>query len=332
MSASGRLDRVLVAVLLAAVCCWMVRAHWENVDQPKMAAKQRLHRQVLENDAPDPYQYKLWLISGLFDATQSVFDGPLFDDVRGSTGQNALGILFYANTLLSLAFLVLLHHLWLRAYFDAKIASVGCLALAALANVLFLNFYHHPYEFWGLGLYCLMCRGVAKAWPWWALALLGLVTGLVYEKHFLVAALWGVLALRQGRAFWPSLARGVAILLACLVVPVVVRIHLGPDRAMVDGDTPLSVQKWDLVAWYQLPYVLPFLLILLIRFRAVPAWVRLLWVYFPLLVAAYASQSYILHEVRSFWALTPVFTATLCAWLAHATQRRDEPSTDLAAG
>ncbi len=80
--------------------------------------------------------------------------------------------------------------------------------------------------------------------------------------------------------------------------------------------THLGAQLWARVGWYQLPYLVPFLAILALRFRTIPTWVRLLWLYAPVLVAAYVAQHYILHEVRSFWALAPVFTATLVCWLA----------------
>ena len=74
--------------------------------------------------------------------------------------------------------------------------------------------------------------------------------------------------------------------------------------------------------WFQLPYVVPFVLIFLARFRALPTWVRLLWLYLPVLVAAYLSQHFILHEVRSFWALVPVFSATLACWFQTCLEAR----------
>lgn len=105
------------------------------------------------------------------------------------------------------------------------------------------------------------------------------------------------------------------ILGASLVGFIGTRILLGGGRPEIDGMTTLGVQEWEKVLWYQIPYVLPFLAILALRFRDVHPWVRLLWIYLPVVVAAYVQQRFILHEVRSFWALAPVFTATLAGWI-----------------
>ncbi|MDJ0973544.1 MAG: hypothetical protein QNJ98_03725 [Planctomycetota bacterium] len=303
------LDRFLLAVLAIAAACWMVRSHWESVDSPNIELKLALHEKVLANEARDPYQYKLWIVSEAFEHIHEAHDVPLED-------------VFYGNTLLSILLLVFFHHLWLRTYVDARTAAVGTLLLAALSLTLFRGYQHHPYEFWGLALFCLMLRGIEKEWSWLWLALLGLVTGLVWEKHALLAPLWGLLRLIRRDAFWPSFGKGLVILAACLAVPVFVRLHLNSElaadvvRGAVDGDTPLHVQKWDLVAWYQGAYLLPFLGIFLFRQRVLRPWIRLLWIYLPVLVGLYLWHHYIVHETRSFYALAPVFTATACLWLA----------------
>jgi len=316
---SGGLFGLLSGALLLAVCLWMVRAHWEtiDIDPIKEAAKMRLHEQVLGNEAKDPYQYKLWIITLAFDRAQAW------------SGED-LSYVFLANTLLSLLFLMLAHHLWLRSLVHPPAALVGGLLLGALANVLFLTYFHHAYEFWGIGFFCLLLRGVQKQWDWRVLAALCLLTGLVWEKHPFLAVLWGLLQLIRGRPFLRSFARGLVMLACALAVPIFVRLHLGGAREHVDGDTWLSAQEWGKVLWFQLPFVLPFVLILLMRWKVIPTWVRLLWLYLPLLIAAYASQNYILHEVRSFWALTPVFTATVACWLAADVVSVPEPSTETA--
>ena len=113
-------------------------------------------------------------------------------------------------------------------------------------------------------------------------------------------------------AFEVAALKGLAFLVCCLAVPIGLRIWLDHDletpRDLVDGDTPLSNQKWELVLWYQLPFVLPFLALAVARWRRLPTLVRWLWLYLPVLVLAYLSRDYILHEVRSFWALVPVVT------------------------
>jgi len=301
-----RSDRLLCGLVLAGVLCWMVRAHWEQIDLPKQAAKIRLHEQVLENQAPDPYQYKLWAITHVMEATSRW------------TGMSR-GNVFYVNTCLSLLLLVLLHHAWLRSLVHTPAALVGGLALGALANVLFLTYAHHPYEFWGVALFCLLLRQIERDQAWWKLALLCLVTGLVWEKHALLPVLWGLLQLRRGRPFVPALGRGLVMLAAALAVPILTRVLLGTDRPHIDGMTTLAIQEWDNVLWFQVPYVAPFLAILLLRGRVLPRWVRLLWLYLPILVLAYVSQHFVLHEVRSFWPLAPIFTATLACWWASAS-------------
>jgi hypothetical protein len=93
----------------------------------------------------------------------------------------------------------------------------------------------------------------------------------------------------------------------------------------VDGDTPLAAQQWLKVAWFQIPYMLPFLLVLAASWRRQPLLVRLLWLYLPILAAAYLSQHYIVHEVRSFWALAPVFTATVAVWMTPRAEPAPAP-------
>ena len=188
--------------------------------------------------------------------------------------------------------------------------------LAALANVLFLSYHHHPYEFWGVGLFCFLLLGVLRDWDWRGLSALGLVTGLTWDKHVLLPVVWGIVRLRKGDGVLVTAARGLVFLAACVAIPVAVRVHLGGDRPHVDGDTPLAAQNWWKVLWFQGPFLLPFLAMLVLRFRRIPELVRLLWIYLPVQVAAYASQSFLLHEVRSFWALVPAFTATACAAFA----------------
>ena len=68
-------------------------------------------------------------------------------------------------------------------------------------------------------------------------------------------------------------------------------------------------------------------MILLLRWRVIPGWVRMLWLYLPVLVSAYISQNYILHEVRSFWALAPIFTATLACWFDADVVQQPIPDT-----
>ena len=300
---SGGLFGLLATVLLLSMTLWMVRAHWEDIDAdgPKQAAKLRLHEQVLANEAPDPYQYKLWLIS------------LAVEQAHASTGKD-VSFLFCANTLLALLFLVWAHHFWLRSLVSPPSALVGSLVLGALANVLFLTYFHHAYEFWGVGLFCILLRGIQREWDWRLLAALSLLTGFFWTKHALLAVLWGLRQLLARRPFWGSLWRGLVLLACALAVPTFIRLYLGDAREQVDGMTGLDLQEWAKVAWFQVPYVLPFLLILLLRGRVVAPWVRLLWLYLPVLVAAYITQKYILHEVRSFWALAPIFTATLACW------------------
>jgi hypothetical protein len=301
-------DRILAFLLLVGCWLWMSRAHLENVDVARAEAKARLHGLVLEKAAPDPYQYKLFAIAHALEVVKNRTEAPLED-------------VFYGNTIASLAFLVLLHHLWLRSVAPRGTALFGGVLLAALANVLFLDYFHHPHEFWGVGLFCLLLAGIRRGWDWKGLAVLGLVTGALWEKHALLPVVWGLHRLGKGDKVLVTAARGIVFLAACLAFPLAIRHYLGSDRSHVDGDTPLEAQDWGKVLWFQGAFLLPFAAMFLLRFRRIPGLVRLLWLYLPALVAAYASQSFILHEVRSFWALVPVFTATACAVTAHVGPR-----------
>lgn len=297
-------DRVLIAALLIGAACWLARAHWETIEYPQAERAATLHAHVLENTAGDPYQYKLWIIShGL-------------EQFRQATGWT-LGDTFRLNTLLALLLLLGCHHAWLRVYVSPFAALAGGLLLAALCGTLFRTYYHHPYEFWGIAGYCLLLRAVARDVDWRWIALGSLVLGVVWEKHALLAVLWGLWTLHRRRPFASNLLRGLVMLACALAVPLLVRWHLGTDRVAIDGDVPLAAQKWDAVAWFQGPYILPFLLILLLAWKTVPHWVRWLWLYLPVLGAAYAIKHFNLHEVRSFWPLAPVFTATASCWWAH---------------
>ena len=309
----SRGERILGAILLLGVGLWMTAAHWQDVDIAKLADKQRLHAEVLANTAPDPYQYKLWIIEHCV------------EELHQWTGE-PLQHIWMANTLLSLLLLVLAHHLWLRRFVGPREALLGGFVLGALANTLFLLYYHHAYEFWGVALYCVLLAAIDRDTAWWKLALLCLVAGHVWEKHALLAVLWGLRELILRRPFVPSVLKGLVILAAALAVPLLIRWHLGTDRAHVDGDTPLTAQDWIKVAWFQLPYLLPFLLVLLASWRRQPVWIRLLWLYLPVLITAYLSQGFIVHEARSFWALVPVLTATVAVWFARPA-RADTPTS-----
>jgi hypothetical protein len=274
-----------------------------------MPRKLEHHADVLQNRAPDPYQYKMFAIEHAFEL------------VARRTGI-PLETVYYAGTCVALGLLVLAHHLWLLSVAGREGALAGSLALGALANTLFLTYVHHPHEPWGVALYCLLLAGVARGWRIRALAPIALVAGFVFDKHALVPVLWGVLRLVRGDRLLPTAGRALVFLAASLAGFVGTRLFLGTDRDHVDGWTTLALQEWDKVLWYQVPFLLPFVAILALRFRALPTWVRLLWLTAPALYGAYVQQGFILHEVRSFWALAPVFTATLaCAWPVEGAPR-----------
>ncbi|MDA1194292.1 MAG: hypothetical protein O2894_03840 [Planctomycetota bacterium] len=307
--------RVELALVLG-VACWLISAHWQHVDIGKLGDRTRLHAEVLDRAAPDPYQYKLWII-------ESALDG-----VARVTGQPMKHV-WMANTLLSLLFLVFAHQRWMRRHVGRREALLGTVLLGALGNALFVLYYLHSYEFWGVGLFCLLLCAIDEDRPWWMLAVAFLLTGLVWEKHAALAVLWGLLQLQRGRPLLPNLLRGFVLLAAALAIPFGVRLLLGPTAELVDGDTPITAQSWWKVAWFQLPFIVPFAAMLASTWTRQSAWVKLLWVYLPVLVAAYVSQSYILHETRSFWALVPVFTATAVVWFHRpgpgATQPGPQP-------
>lgn len=293
-------DRWLLVALCLGLALLMARAHVENVDHPRLEKKRALHDAVLENRAPDPYQYKLFTISWAVEG------------VHRATGV-ARDALYGVNGFLSLLALLAAHARWLSRFFAPRDVLLGTLLLAGLAHGLFLDYYHHPYDLWGVAGFCLLLAAVADGAGPAALCALGLAVGLVWEKHALVPALWGLQGLAAGRSFARLLLPGAAFLASCLAVPVALRLGLGTDRPLVD-ETPWSAQDWGKVLAHQAPYVLPFFVLLLAAWRRIPRLVRLTWLYVPTLWVLYAASEFILHELRSFWAFAPAFTATAVAW------------------
>jgi hypothetical protein len=302
--APGR-DRALLLLLYVALALGMTRAHWTHVDEPRWEKKAALHAAVLENRAPDPYQYKLATITAAVEGAHRATGASLFT-------------VYAVNGFLALLALLLAHHAWLSALWRARDALLGTLLLCALAHGLFLDYYHHPYDLWGVAGFCLLLRAIARGAPPLALCALALATGLVWEKHALLPLVYLLDARRRGRPWREVLPAAAAFGLAAVAVPVGVRLLLGADRPLVDV-TPLSAQEWDKVALHHGPYVLPFAAILALAWRRVPFLVRALWLHVPVLFAAYAASRFLLHELRSFWVFAPVFTATTVAWAADRT-------------
>jgi hypothetical protein len=296
----SRADRLLLLALYVGLSSILSWAHAARVDRPAAARKAALHEAVLENEAPDPYQYKLAPISWAMEGA------------RRATGAS-LRTVFDWNTALSLLALLLAHHAWLARLYGTRAAVLGTLLLAGLAHGLFLDYFHHPYEFWGLAGFCLLCRAVAAERGVATLAALALVTGFVWEKHALVPLLAGARRWRRGEPLLRTVAGAAVAFAGALAVPVLVRVLCGGDRPSVDV-TELSEQRWGRVLAHHLPYVLPPFLVLVLRGRLVPDWVRWLWWYVPALFLAYLASRFLVHELRSFWAWAPVFTATLAAW------------------
>lgn len=277
------------------------RAHIQNVDNRWMDEKLEAHALTLENRQPDPYQYKFFAVTWAIEGAHRL------------TGVS-LASLYRANIYLSLLALLLAHHAWIASLYGARAAVVGTLLLSALAHVMFLDYYHHPYEFWGVAGFCLLLRLVERRASTAALAGLALACGFFWEKHALVPILWAWKRRREGAPLVSAALRGLAVLASALAWPAAVRWICGTDRPFVDV-TPLSAQSWRSVLANHLPLIAAPLAVLVARWRDIPPWVRLLWLYVPVLVAAYVADRHALYELRSFWAFVPVFTATICAWL-----------------
>ena len=307
--APPRRDTWLLAALYVGLAFLLGRAHELNVDRPNMARKLALHADVLANRADDPYQYKLWPITW---ATEGIHraTGLRLDKVHAGNGY------------LAVLALLLAHHLWLARLFGRRSALLGTLLLAALAHALFLGYWHHPYDLWGVALFCLCLSAAASGAGLPALCALAAVTGLVWEKHALLAPIWALWRLREGDRLGPTALRGAALLACSVAVPVALRVALGTDRAPVDV-TPVATQAWHAVWRQRAPFVLPFVAILAATWPRQPRFVRFLWLYVPGLFAIYLASEFFVRELRSFWAWVPVFTATACAW---AKELRDDPA------
>jgi hypothetical protein len=311
-SGSPRRDGLLLAVLYVGLALLLWRAHYENVDSPARAKKLALHEAVLENRAPDPYEYKLWTITWAAEAVHRATGFAVFD-------------VYAISGLLSLLALLAAHHRWLSQLFGRRSALLGTLLLGALAHALFLDYYHHPYDLWGVAGFCLLLAGIARRASIVSLCALALLVGVVWEKHALLPLVWLLLSRRDGKPWGVLLPRAAAFFLFAVAIPVAIRLALGGHRDPVDGDSPLSKQDWFKVLWHQLPYVVPFVVILVASWRQMPPLVRLLWIYVPAMFSAYACSQFILYEVRSFWAFAPIFTATAVAW-ASGLSGDDKPA------
>jgi hypothetical protein len=305
-----RRDLVLVAAVYLGVAFLMGRAHVANVDRPHAAEKLALHRDVIENRAPDPYEYKMWTVSWAVEG------------VHRATGARVERI-YEANVYLSILALLLAHHLWISRLLSrpdggrssaTAVAVLGTLFVAACAHALFLDYWHHPYDLWGVAGYCVLLAACASGARLPTLCLLALATGIVWEKQALAAPAWALWRWREGDGFLRTAARGAAFLAACLAVPVAIRVGLGGDRALVDV-TPLSRQDWGRVVERHAPYVLPPLLVLGLAWSSIPRFVRCLWWTVPALFVLYLASRFFVQELRSFWAFAPVFSATICAWV-----------------
>ena len=303
---ASRRDRLLLGLLYLALALILSRAHHENVDSPARAKRLALHEEVLEDQAPDPYQYKMfgisWAVEGVHRATGlSVFD------------------VYAANELLALVALLAAHHLWLSRLYGTRGALLGTLLLCALAHGLFLDYYHHPYDLWGVAGFCVLLSWIEARRPVGGLCALALALGVVWEKHALLPLVYAALRRRDGLP-WRAIVSRAAAFIACSVAWYV-GVRLGLGSRLADGSargvvdvTSLAEQDWGKVLAHQAPYVLPFVVLLVAAFGRVPPIVRLAWIYVPAMFAAYLASQFILHELRSFWAFAPIFTATAVAW------------------
>jgi len=296
----ARRDTILVAVLLLGLGTVLSHAHAVRVDNPNEARKVERHEATLRNQERDPYQYKLFTISWAVEAVHRTTGAPVFT-------------LYLWNGFLATLALLVAHFAWLARLYGRRAALLGTGLLAALAHGLFLGYHHHPYDLWGVAGFCLLLRAMAGGAALGRLCAIAFAVGIVWEKQALAAPVYGLLALRRGEPFLRSAVRAGVLLASAMAIPVAIRLGLGTDREAVDV-TPLSAQEWGKVVSHQAPFVLPFLVILVLAWDRVPRLVRTLWWTVPGLFVAYLASRYLVDELRSFWAFVPTFTATACAW------------------
>lgn len=296
----SRRDRLLLAFLYVAMAAMLAHAHAVRIDQPNRAQKLARHESVLRNQERDPYQYKLWAVTWVVEG------------VHEATGARVFHV-YLASVFLSLLALLVTHHLWLAKLYSGYEALLGTCLLGLLCHGLFYGYQHHPYDFWGVAGFCLLLHQVASGAPWLRLCIIGLLVGFVWEKHALVALVWGAMAWRAGSKLLPTALRAAVFALSCVAIPVAIRLGLGTNREIVDV-TPFSEQDWPRIFAHHAPYVLPFFAMLVFARARIPVLVRWLWIYVPFLFGAYLYSRYMLFELRSFWAFAPVFTATACGW------------------
>lgn len=306
-----RRDRWVTVAVLLGLSALLAVTHGARVDEPARAYKVHWHELVVANQAPDPYQYKMWLVTWA---------------VEGAHRATGISVtdLYLINVVLGLTALVFAHHAFLSRLYGRKIALAGAFLLAAYCNGLFRDYQHHPYDFWGVTLYCLLLAAVVAGKRPLFLAGASLATGVLWDKHALVPALAAGRRWRHGETFLHAAVWAVVGVLASVAIPVAIRLFLGTDRRVVDV-TPLDEQLWHRVLWNHVPLLGPALLCLLLAWKRLPDWVRWLWWTVPVVFAAYLLSKFMIHELRSFWVFIPIYTATICGWLA--TLRTEDPST-----
>jgi hypothetical protein len=264
----------------------------------------KLFEQILDLNAPAPYTYHTWAFLQVAQLTRRLTGAELQPVCA------ALRLAGYLATALALV-------LWLGCMCGTE-AGVLVGVLWALASLSWMLRQHgwagdHPADIWGVALFAaalaLLARGRLPAF-----IALCVLSSAVWEKHaflFVVAALalWGPLGWRRALA-WSALTA-----LASASVQVYYHYHLPvsapiPPSAHFDWATlrdhlPASLGYHALLAG-------PGLLAVALSpaLRRAPM-LRALLPYYPLLVGAYVSQLFYLHEMRSFVVLVPIFAAYL---------------------
>ncbi len=297
---NDRLNWVARWSVILGIGAMLATAHLWWIDLPAMPKKLAHHAGTLANTEPDPYQYKFWAISWLIEG------------VHRATGIG-LSHLYIANTCLGIVALVLAHERWLRHLCGPRAALVGTFVLAAYCHSMFRRYHHHPYDFWGVALFCCLLTAMVMDRKLWKVTSISLVTGVFWEKHVLAAILGGARKWRGGVPFLKAAGWAIVVGASAVAVPVAVRLICGGDRGVADI-TPLANQAWKRVLGEAAPFLGIPAVAAIASWRRLPEFVRWLWWYVPVMYVAYAVDKHFLYELRSFWAFVPVFTATVATW------------------
>lgn len=276
------------------------------VQSPAVTDIEALHKRVLENTAPSPYQYHMFVIDWIFEIVHDLFGLSLYRVVT-------------ISNFLSMIFLLVAVDLWCRTVTGSSMGGIIGALYVVGSSFLMLHFhFYHPADFWGTGLFTLLLWCVTFDKLLGAFVL-GVVSGFLWEKAAFAfiaypAMHWGK------RSIWRS---ALLIGIACVGPQVLIRLWLGPRPDVLAGaGWGELLQSWRVSVLLQFAFLAPAGSVLILRWKQIPRHLKVLTLYLPMLYGVYIAMHGRLKEIRSFWVLMPILAA-IVAWGLAVIERGD---------